>query len=72
MTNTRSTSPFYDPLHILIIANQASQLLQCPHPRQALPGAPASGHLLVLQMKPPSSPGCGYPPAVLNLNHFLH
>ena len=66
MMDTRLTSPLHDPLPILIIANQASQLLQCPHLRVALPGAPASGHLLVLKMKPPSSPGCGYPPAVPN------
>jgi hypothetical protein len=48
--DTRLTSPLHDPLPILIIVNQARQLLQCPHLtlRVALPGAPASGHLLVL------------------------
>ena len=66
MEDTRLTSPLHDPLHILITANPASQLLQCPLLKVALPGAPASDHLMVLKMKPPSSPGCGYPHPVPN------
>ena len=66
MMNTRIISPLYDHFLILIIVDQVSQLLQFPHLRVALPGAPTSGHLLVLKMKPPSSPGYGYPPPVPN------
>ena len=43
MMDRRITSPLHDPLPILIIANQANWLLQCPHLRVALPGASASG-----------------------------
>ena len=64
--DTRLASPLHDSLPILIIADQAGQLLQCPHPKKPLFGGPASGHLIVLKMKPPSSPGCGYPPSVSN------
>ena len=66
MMDTILTSPLHDPLPILILADQAGQILQYPHPRVALPGAPASGHLLVLKMKPLSSQGCGYSPPVPN------
>ena len=42
------TPPLHDPLPIIIIADQASPLLECPHLRVALPIAPDAGHLLVL------------------------
>ena len=51
--DTRLTS-LHDYLPILILADQAGQILQYPHPRVALPGAPASGHLLILHVGRPS------------------